>query len=58
MEKKVAKIIFLDFDGVLNTEYHQRQFCLKLLFKVPVHDYCQRKAMHMALVSNTLKPHA
>ena len=25
MEKKVAKIIFLDFDGVLNTEYHQRQ---------------------------------
>ena len=27
MEKKVAKIIFLDFDGVLNTEYHQRQFC-------------------------------
>lgn len=32
MEKKVVKIIFLDFDGVLNTEYHQRQFCLKLLF--------------------------
>jgi histidinol phosphatase-like enzyme len=32
MEKKVAKIIFLDFDGVLNTEYHQRKFCLKLLF--------------------------
>ena len=25
MEKKVAKIIFLDFDGVQNTEYHQRQ---------------------------------
>ena len=25
MEKKVAKIIFLDFDGVLNTEHHQRQ---------------------------------
>lgn len=25
MEKKVAKIISLDFDGVLNTEYHQRQ---------------------------------
>lgn len=25
MEKKVAKIIFFDFDGVLNTEYHQRQ---------------------------------
>ena len=25
MEKKVDKIIFLDFDGVLNTEYHQRQ---------------------------------
>ena len=25
MEKKVAKIIFLDFDGVLNTEYYQRQ---------------------------------
>lgn len=25
MEKKVAKIVFLDFDGVLNTEYHQRQ---------------------------------
>lgn len=33
MEKKVAKIIFLDFDGVLNTEYHQRQFCLKLFFR-------------------------
>ncbi len=32
MEKKAAKIIFLDFDGVLNTEYHQRKFCLKLLF--------------------------
>lgn len=32
MEKKVAKIIFFDFDGVLNTEYHQKQFCLKLLF--------------------------
>ena len=25
MEKKLSKIIFLDFDGVLNTEYHQRQ---------------------------------
>ena len=25
MEKKVAEIIFLGFDGVLNTEYHQRQ---------------------------------
>ena len=25
MAKKLSKIIFLDFDGVLNTEYHQRQ---------------------------------
>lgn len=25
MAKKHSKIIFLDFDGVLNTEYHQRQ---------------------------------
>lgn len=25
MNKKHSKIIFLDFDGVLNTEYHQRQ---------------------------------
>lgn len=24
MTKKHSKIIFLDFDGVLNTEYHQR----------------------------------
>lgn len=24
MAKKHSKIIFLDFDGVLNTEYHQR----------------------------------
>lgn len=24
MAKKLSKIIFLDFDGVLNTEYHQR----------------------------------
>lgn len=32
MAKKLSKIIFLDFDGVLNTECHQRQFCLKLLF--------------------------
>ena len=25
MAKKLSKIIFLDFDGVLNTEDHQRQ---------------------------------
>ena len=25
MTKKSKKVIFLDFDGVLNTEYHQRQ---------------------------------
>ena len=25
MAKKLSKIIFLEFDGVLNTEYHQRQ---------------------------------
>ena len=25
MNKNLSKIIFLDFDGVLNTEYHQRQ---------------------------------
>ena len=25
MKKELSKIIFLDFDGVLNTEYHQRQ---------------------------------
>ena len=25
MKKKLSKIVFLDFDGVLNTEFHQRQ---------------------------------
>lgn len=29
MAKKLSKIIFLDFDGVLNTEYHQRQLQLE-----------------------------
>lgn len=29
MAKKLSKIIFLDFDDVLNTEYHQRQLQLE-----------------------------
>lgn len=29
MAKKLSKIIFLYFDGVLNTEYHQRQLQLE-----------------------------
>ena len=29
MAKNLSKIIFLDFDGVLNTEYHQRQLQLE-----------------------------
>lgn len=31
MAKKLSKIIFLDFDGVLNTEYHQRQLQFEAL---------------------------